>query len=490
MRDVVRECDVHERAEFSVTIQWTQNDVNLGLMLKISSLRAKIEQGLAFMALAALALPPGYAQDLDPTPEIKDSEMYKAATHLDVLLDCPDRLWPGVKWQNFAVTLEDHEKSYAVVWNQHPPTEGVAVARVKIVPPSDVLALDPGIFKSDLTGIVVSRFPDDTWQRLIEIAVHETFHKVQETQMGLTNGSRSYKYPENWEPRYLRQQIIHSLRNELSNDKKGFLASAMFWNLKLVQLYPDDIKRTRGLDIMEGTAKFVGKLVVSLATVGCTASDRQLLANAAPSETSLNLELQDESYQLGLLAGLLLEKKKVVGWRERVVRGETPLNVLLAGTQARKEKDDVSLKDEVKQYYQSKNSEVQTVIGVYKRDLDSPNFSRLAIPADWMIGSFLSVGPFINIDWYGKTETLTSGMTCKFGNANSLISLQGQDAVEVQFTLSGGGTRNYYVFPVPNKAFIQGNLGDYSINTKHITASQLAVYPLPMPGVGNILWAH
>jgi len=313
---------------------------------------------------------------------------------------------------------------------------------------------------------------------------------VQQTQMGLTNGSRGYKYPENWEPRYFRQQIIQSLRAELSNDKKRYLVGAMFWKSRLEQLYPDDIKRTHRLDIMEGTAQFVGKLGLALATIGCGATDQQLLANAASSlAASSDLELQNESYQLGLLTGILLEKGKVVGWRERVVRGETPLDILLAGTQAHKARDDSSLKDKVRQYYESKNSEVQTVIAAYKRDLDSPGFYRLAIPADWMIGSFLTDGPFITIDFFGKHLELVSGMTCKFGKGDTLISFEGEDAVEASVALSGGGARNYYILPIPIEAVKQGSSG-YSINTGHIIASQVALYSFPMPGVGNILWAY
>lgn len=459
-------------------------------MLEVSfTVKAKIERGLIFLILSTLNLSSVlYVQNPKPLQGIQKSEVYKAASHLDVLIDCPDRLWPGFSWQNYQVTFEDPQQSDAVRWNSPSPTGGSQDNRISLIPQSSVLALTPGAFILESSGILLSRRPKEAWQELVETAIHETFHRTQKIQ----NIFRDYIYPEDWQPRYLRQEIIRSLHDELTNVGTDGLARSKFWRMRWERLYPDDIGRNQGMDFLEGPAKFVGQLGVSLATLGCDASNTRLITNAvARMNLSENFERAEESYRLGLLVGLLLERGKVNAWHERVTRGEMPLNILLENTQPQKDGGSFSLKRRVKVYYQRKNSEVREIVAGYKHDLGSTEYVPLAIPAAWLVGSFQSRPLFIKFDFTEGVAALMSVDTlCQFRkpDASASISIKGENIAQIGMTF-GGEETIYYIFSVPANA-LKGDPSGYSINSEHVVGSQLELSSVQTLGIGSVRVAY
>jgi hypothetical protein len=468
----------------------------------VNSRRAILLWGLIVITLSALGvLSLIYLRYDEPEDKIRESEIYKAAVHMDVLLECPGRLWPVFNWDKRRVTFEDEKQPDAVVWNFPSRLIGEQHARIRVVPAGSVRALKAPAFKFVSEGILVSRPPHMSWQQLVDTTIHETFHQTQQKEIktiATNKSTRNVTYPQDWEPRYFRQEIIDSLREELAtelfrNVRGVGLAHGAFWKKRLKELYPDDIGETHGLDVMEGTADFVGEMGVALATLGCDASDDELIANASTRRPFVNLGKADESYRLGLYAGLLLEKRKVNGWRERAAKGEAPLDILLAGTPPQKDEGDAVLKERVKDFYERENATIREVIAGYKGEFVSTQYFPLAIPVSWEVGSYQTRDPFIQFDLSDglKNVTMIQAMVCQIrkpGGAGS-AELKGQNVVVASITVPGGKSAEYYLFPVPAEA-LKNDASGYSIETEHVTVSQLQLLSVEMPGVGSVRVAH
>jgi hypothetical protein len=462
--------------------------------------------GLIFVPSAPNVLKSQIARDATGQTKEKeqDSQIHLAAEHLSFLVECPERLWPGLGWENSEIVFEDPEMADAVVWNDQWPKDRVASSRISSAPSTNFVTLPPGGFKYwDAGGkraMLVVRGPNDDWQRLILKAVHELFHETGESLMPPPSETRrGYFYPEDWRPRYFRTELILWLRSAVRKPRAEALEAAAYWRNRLQEMYPDDVARTKAIDIREGTANFVGLLGASLAEAGCSASDEALIRNLQNrlSHSGPPFEVDDESYQLGALAGLLLTQRQAHNWRERAAGGSDLTEMLLDGVNPSEQKADQEIEAWVLGFYKKKNNELRPIVEAYKSKVESSEYRLLAIPMAWLVGSFSPHG-FVNFSLapeLPKSRTVL-GLHGRFQKPNgpAAVSLSGIDGSIVDL----GEPMNYFLFPVrkgdlnlgPAGSLVETSPTHVSIDTGLVTATDLVLSPRALKGLGEVLIAQ
>jgi hypothetical protein len=106
------------------------------------------------------------------------------------------------------------------------------------------------------------------------------------------------------------------------------------WMAALKKEFPGASKQLVGVDRAEGTAEFAGMLSNALGKLGCDADPRalkaQLLQELDDRMLPVPAPVDSQAYLLGSAAGLLMDEMGERNWKEKVMAGKTPIEVLLA----------------------------------------------------------------------------------------------------------------------------------------------------------------
>jgi hypothetical protein len=249
--------------------------------------------------------------------------LHDAVDHLSIMTRCPQRVWFDSSWSNFQVVFVEKDTGKALLWNdQAKLNQSSQPAISEIDSKDDLLKVPPAFGKFwDLMyrgskTMVMWRYAKDSEGGLILMAIHEGFHAVGQNAFQKRNGDRGDNYPEDWRPRYLRRKLLQALENFSLTGKQEQLHASAFWYQRWTQQFPDDVNRVRGIDMLEGTAEFVGKVGAFLAFAGCEATNASLLEfmtnNIGNPAWGLDtLSVDDESYDLGFVSGMLLLQRDV-----------------------------------------------------------------------------------------------------------------------------------------------------------------------------------
>ncbi len=422
------------------------------------------------------------------------SEIYKAAEHLSVMVKCPDRLWPNYSWRDIQVVFIDVKQGNAVLWNDQAQKSTDKEPKITLVPASVFSPLSPGSFQfatyQGVTTLLIWWDGHQGYEAMVEFAIHEGFHETGQSNMSRA-GRRGDFYPENWHARYLRRELIDSLTRAVSKPTADRLAAAAFWEKKISELYPGDVELNRPTDLREGTAEYIGKLGASLALLGCGSSDGDLYRKARKglrtSQLSFGKEL--ESYRIGLMAGLLLQKLPVKGWQQRAAKGEDLLDILLSDVKPQEQKEDKKLAAEFKNYYEEKNEQLAGVIESFEHKLTSHDFYVLAMPNSWRVGSY-TARQHINFAFNGRVLTVALGTNSHFRKPETSLTVEihHQDVgfLELGGEISGG----YIYFPVARDELQLEVDGTYSVQTKSVKAFHLPAKAMRMEGFTTWLVAQ
>jgi len=385
-----------------------------------------------------------------------------AAALTPALATCPDRVWPGLPGRNLQVLLVDLRGRSALLWNDlregyrgAPRIAGIPFGELPTTYTSGAeyrfgefhgrpalgFAYDPG---ADPSGSV-------------EIIAHESFHRyVQEGwEIPESGVARGIRYPEPWEPRYLRRELIRSLRAAVDGTP-GALADAAAWLSRIREEFPETLDETRAVDVVEGSAEYAGVLAAAVSAAGCGAKETELLAVAARRVRNRwdRPGKEEESYALGVLAGLSLRGRGEPGW-ESAAAGSPPAELLLARVPPGDPAVDVELAAETKREFQETNRAVRDKIGPF---LSPPPGDTLlvAVPSDWMQGSFGTVG-FVSLPPHGggTGRSFVLDMTAAFASpaSGSRLALKG---VTVERSGSPCGAGTFDLFPLPTGALVEG----------------------------------
>lgn len=358
-----------------------------------------------------------------PVPEDRpESEPQTRVERLLAALDeamyrCPERAWPNVaaNYRQRQVVLTSAPDKLAWVWNDQggdgaPPV--VSERQLDELPPEWTSYFNV----SELSGVKSLGISLDQTQAQNEwwtnnggtlwpdfaasLMFHEGFHFLSDQDDWSTGeGSRSAPYPEPWEPRYLRRQLIGALAAEVQAEGAG-MAAAAHWYTRLQTEYAAEMKAIRSYDCSEGSAEYVSLIMSAIAELGCDASDAEVLALALSHlpdglflSSGAGYDSDLEPYELGVVAGLLLRRAGVAGWELAVEKGQGPADQLLAKQAAAPQVDDPAAQAAAQAAVAERNAAVGMQIEPMLARMKDPGYTRVAVRFDWIVGSF-GVGGF------------------------------------------------------------------------------------------------
>jgi hypothetical protein len=170
------------------------------------------------------------------------------------------------------------------------------------------------------------------------LATHEAFHSyVQRAHEARRwpaldqrlSISRSGDYPAQGTPRVYRAMVYNSLVQAYQDpdQQQQHLAAAAYWHNRWIEEFPTDAGRRAPGDIAEGTARYFEYMMRGIAAGDEAARKAFLDAEIRPATHPMDAE--DELYEIGAVAGLLLDR---LGrdWKEPMAQGsDSPSTVLL-----------------------------------------------------------------------------------------------------------------------------------------------------------------
>lgn len=214
----------------------------------------------------------------------------------------------------------------------------------------------------------------------------------EEEKKGIFN--RYSNFPPESEPRYFRRMQFDALAKAAASEKgpgkEKLIAEAAYWQEKY-KSSSDESGRTKGSDVMEGTAKYFDFMANLYAKHGC-AMGKEKLQGLIKRELALFLEKMNkqgglppvadlESYNIGLMANLLLaEKNSPADWQKRIAGGQTPVELLAKGVAPRAAPGNEQALAQIQQM-QAKDQEAMqgTMDGLTKHFEDS-EYVRVQLP--------------------------------------------------------------------------------------------------------------
>jgi len=419
----------------------------------------------ALLFLAGCAAPRAAGPPAAPTVAVEGADpaaLAIAAALTPALATCPDRVWPGLPGRDLQVLLVDLRGRRALLWNDL-REEYRGAPRIAAIPFGEL----PAPYTSgaeyrfgELHGRPALGFvfdPGADPSMSAEIVVHEAFHRYVQGgwKIGASGVARGLRYPEPWEPRYLRRELVRSLSAAVGG-ASGALPDAAAWFSRIREEFPETDRETRAVDIVEGTAEYAGVMASAVSAAGCAASETALLAEAARRVRNRwgHPGKEEESYALGVFAGLALRTRGDTGWESAVTAGSPPAELLLADAPRGDPAIDVELASETKREFEETNRAVRRKIGPFLSPLPEGD-CLVAVPSDWIQGSF-GTGGFVTLPADdGAERSFVLDMTAAFVSpgAGSRLTLEG---VTVERSGSPCGEGSFHVFPLPVRALLEG----------------------------------
>ena len=204
------------------------------------------------------------------------------------------------------------------------------------------VAVPSNYFESHYTEREYRGLPGSTY--IFALLTHEIFHVTPQSNWEVSgaDAERSEFYPVDIEARRLRGNLMYTLRQAIlhTEQRSQYLDRAAAWHAQWKRHAPYEVETRTYTDIKEGTAQYLDEAASVRAYVGPHASRQQidnayrsLIENDYSMGAGRDADADIESYQIGALAGILLEQGGVVDWKEKAMRGVTPADTLLISRQ-------------------------------------------------------------------------------------------------------------------------------------------------------------
>ncbi|MFH1387216.1 MAG: hypothetical protein ABIH50_06090 [bacterium] len=405
------------------------------------------------------------------------------------LLGQSSRVWPGTPWAKLQVAIVGRQDSFTYLWN----TEGnrLLVKTWKNQLPaelSDCSYWHISRWKGrDILVVCVNDYNNDI-DEILELICHEGFHLVGQAGWAKDkeNGWRGDVYPEKIEPRLLRRELMNSLYEHIRGNSSASLGEAVYWHNKYCLEFPAEKKEQEYTDRIEGSADYVGLLGAALGRLGIAASNEAILADvrkrlARRWKNKYNNFLyqgslkEGESYAIGAMAGLALERIKVPGWQEKVAQGKTPMDILAENAPPLPTFQDPTIIEKVDNYYQNKNRELGSLLGRFFQETGTTEYSSLLLPLDWAVGGTWNRKSFFAYYDNGTPRRFIVSLAGKFRSpASSDLEIKGSLAEMImgRYPLNND-LYGYVVVPFPASSLVISAEGSASLDTKNISARKL-----------------
>ena len=217
------------------------------------------------------------------------------------------------------------------------------------------------------------------------LAFHEGFHHIFQSRENGWARDKSFqrgdRYPDNWRPRYYRRMLYESLKKAFLGNNSNSLGQATFWYNKWKKEFPGEVPQS--VDRQEGVATYYDVMSVVNSILGCRATRIEMFAFIRKNfnmfiETPS--DFNSEGYNIGGLSGILMWNPEQLDWQDRVVAGESPVEILLSSSQEIHDQDNISIRNEIQGTVEKKNSKTKEQLDGVLDNFHSKEFVRIVIP--------------------------------------------------------------------------------------------------------------
>ncbi|MCB0386104.1 MAG: hypothetical protein KDD43_11985, partial [Bdellovibrionales bacterium] len=365
----------------------------------------------------------------------------------NALLECPDRVWPGMNWQNPQVVFSDHQAKEAFVWNEYGSKDRIQSIDINLLPPSMAFGFYANGEWRGREALAINLFytgmmPAGPMQKdfALTLATHEGFHFYVQTQWSLPEdqGSRATEYPADWEPRHLRFEMLNALVEafEKGSHLPVYLSAAAYWRQELMNRFPGLAETYKSTDVAEGSASYMDGVSSAIAWGGCAQSERELLDTLRGALRTELVQLDDpkgeafghDHYSLGLLSGLIMREQGRIGWEHLVAMGQRPVDLVLEGVIPMAPPENHDIRDKVKAAVDQFNEETGKLVEPFLDIYSAPDSVHFAVPHSMIQGAFGTQG-FVAPKAIPGLELILA-IDVRFGAADGSVTgeLKGQTA--------------------------------------------------------------
>lgn len=326
----------------------------------------------------------------NPTPTAADipARVSEMANRLRTSwYQCPGKIWPHNKKPQ--AVFVDSEGNRAWIVNE------TGLKQLNSVP--DYLTHD---FKFDFTEFENRPAIAVTLQRTFDsdgaykgsyalyLAFHEGFHHMFQRDDWVRDGNfqRGDRYPSEFKSRYYRRMMYENLKKALMEpaNKATHISHASYWYQKWTSEFASEVPQA--VDRQEGVAMFYDVTAVSLGHVGCQTGKAEI-ANFIRSNYDMFFQIPEgfdnEGYNVGGLATMQLWLENQNDWQTSIIRGKSPMELLLKDVRPVVESDDGEILQQTKAKSLEMNKNVQQNLHGDLENLMSNNYVRVAIGRDW-----------------------------------------------------------------------------------------------------------
>ena len=306
---------------------------------------------------------------------------------------------------------------------------------------------------------------DNSVNELYKTATHEMVRfYYQKDVKASADSNRSQIYPIESEPRILRRMIYIRLIQAFENPDKQdeYLGKAKFWLDKYNTEFKDEADSIRATDIAEATARYTENFGMF---IGKNLSEEYLRKEAEKyiMKEQIFIAADKESYEIGYVAGLILDEKHP-NWKENYYStGKGVPEVLLEDVSSVSDEPDKEIVDKITKEVDSSNEAAKAKLNDVIADKDDIKIPLLHLDVSKGSKSFYAVNMFKYQDF-----SVMAGYSSKF-------NVKGKN-VEINNTaiISGYEEENQYL-RIPLTMDYDIKDGVLTIDSEHLKADGIEV---------------
>ena len=367
-----------------------------------------------------------------------------------------DKVWPGYDYKNHKMLIFDFDEMMDVreawVLNvdtmrkldaqeyqdfQLPQVDGYSELKFE-GKPSIAMGLDSDFLES---GSVAE---------IYKVASHELVHFYYQGQAKIGfETSRAQTYPIDSAPRLYRQMLFHRLIDAYDHPDQEveYLAKAKYWLEKYKSEFAEEYQAIRSTDIVESTARYIENLAN---VIGDDLDEKAYVEAMQPMilRDMLFDSADGESYEIGFIAGLILDRQGVEWKTDFYKADKTVEELLLDKIEAQAEEPDESFASKLKAKIEQSNQENESHLASVIKAKDDKSIAYLKLDVSESMASFGSTGAL----FFDDKEVMT-GYECSYLVGDKRIDLNGVSVIQDM-----GDYNLYLLIPLDMEYSLEGNV--------------------------------